>query len=129
MVIHGDFTSHSVIVGGAPPRASGVIDFALAHVETPLADIGYGVWRSGRPWQEADHLDLQRVRRFFRGYAGGAQISADEAGVIPLYMRGRGLQVIARRVRAGRPETGMLAEVQWISANDHALGDALVAAL
>ena len=27
---------------------SGVIDFALAHVETPLADIGYGLWRSGR---------------------------------------------------------------------------------
>jgi hypothetical protein len=37
--------------------------------------------------------------------------------------------MIAKRVRAGRPETGMIPEVQWIRANDHALSDALVAAL
>ena len=33
---------------------------------------GYGLWRSGRPHQAADHLDLSRVRAFFRGYASTA---------------------------------------------------------
>ncbi len=37
IVIHGDFTSDDVIADGTPPRATGVIDFANAHVETPLA--------------------------------------------------------------------------------------------
>jgi Ser/Thr protein kinase RdoA (MazF antagonist) len=129
LVIHGDFTNHNVIAAGTPPRAAGVIDFALAHAETPLADLGYGLWRSGRPRQEAGHLDLSRVRRFVRGYAGTARLSADEARAITVYLHGRGLQMIAKRVRAGRPETGMLSQVQWTSANASAVGDALAAAV
>jgi Ser/Thr protein kinase RdoA (MazF antagonist) len=42
IVVHGDFTSHNVLADGAPPRLTGVIDFAGAHVETPLADIRAG---------------------------------------------------------------------------------------
>jgi hypothetical protein len=38
-VIHGDFTNDNVIASGTPPAATGVVDFALAHVEHPLADI------------------------------------------------------------------------------------------
>lgn len=129
VVIHGDFTNHNVIADGTPPRATGVIDFAGAHVERPLADIGYGLWRSGRPRQEADHLDLDRIARFLRGYATVVPVSADEARSIPVYIRGRGLQMIAKRVRAGRAEAGMLAEVQWLSANAAATGDALAAAV
>jgi Ser/Thr protein kinase RdoA (MazF antagonist) len=129
VVIHGDFTSDNVIADGTPPRAIGVIDFALAHAETPLADIGYGLWRSGRPRWDAGHLDLQKVSRFLRGYAATVPVSADEARVIPVYLRGRGLQKIAKRVRAGLAETGMLAEVQWLSANAPAVNDALAAAV
>jgi Ser/Thr protein kinase RdoA (MazF antagonist) len=129
VVIHGDFTNHNVIADGTPPRAAGVIDFALAHAETPLADIGYGLWRSGRPCQEADRLDLTRIARFLRGYAEVVPVSADEARVIPVYLRGRGLQMIAKRIRAGRAETGMLPQVQWLSANASAVGDALAAAI
>jgi Ser/Thr protein kinase RdoA (MazF antagonist) len=129
VVIHGDFTSHNVLAGGSPPRVTGVIDFALAHAETELADIGYGLWRSGRPHQNADHVDLQRAADFLRGYASTAMISADEARVIPVYLRGRGLQMIAKRVRAGRAETGMLAQVQWLNANSRVVSDALAAAL
>jgi Ser/Thr protein kinase RdoA (MazF antagonist) len=129
VVIHGDFTAHNVVADGTPPVASGVIDFALAHVDTPLADIGYGLWRSGRPRQDADRLDLSRVRQFLRGYASMAPITADQARVIPVYLGGRGLQMIAKRIRAGRPETGMLAEVQWISANRSVLADALTSAV
>jgi Ser/Thr protein kinase RdoA (MazF antagonist) len=129
MVIHGDFTNDNVIARGAPPMASGVIDFALAHVETPLADIGYGLWRSGRPHELAGYLDLSRIRRFLRGYARVVRLTPDQASVIPLYAWGRGLQMIAKRVRAGRNETGMLAQVLWLTANAGDVGDALVAAL
>jgi Ser/Thr protein kinase RdoA (MazF antagonist) len=129
VVIHGDFTNDNVIAGGTPPRAVGVIDFALAHAETPLADIGYGLWRSGRPYQEADRMDLARIARFLRGYAEVVPVSADEARVIPVYLRGRGLQMIAKRIRAGRAETGMLAQVEWLGANASAVGDALAAAI
>ena len=71
----------------------------------------------------------QRVGRFLRGYASVVRVSPDEASVIPLYVRGRGLQMIAKRVRAGRNHIFMLAQVQWLTANDGEVGDALVAAL
>lgn len=127
VVIHGDFTTDNVIADGTPPRATGVIDFALAHSETPLADIGYGLWRSGRPREDADHLDLRKVSRFIRGYAAIVPVSADEVRVIPVYLHGRGLQKIAKRARSGIAETGMLAEVQWLSANVSAISDAVAA--
>jgi hypothetical protein len=76
-VIHGDFTNDNVIARGTPPEASGVIDFAVAHVETPLADIGYGLWRSGRPYEQAGYLDLPRLRRFLRGYASIVRLTPD----------------------------------------------------
>ena len=129
VVIHGDFTTDNVIADGTPPRATGVIDFANAHAETPLADVGYGLWRSGRPHERADHLDFSRVRRFLRGYASIVPLPPGQASVIPVYLRGRGLQMIAKRVRAGRNETGMLAQVQWLSANAGAVADAIAAAL
>ena len=129
VVIHGDFTTDNVIAGGMPSRATGVIDFANAHAETPLADIGYGLWRSGRPHERAVYLDFSRIRRFLRGYASVVPLSPDQASVIPVYLRGRGLQMIAKRVRAGRNETGMLAQVQWLSANTGPVADALAAAV
>ncbi len=129
VVIHGDFTNDNVIADGTPPRTAGVIDFALAHAETPIADIGYGLWRSGRPHEYADHLDLARIARFLRGYATVVPVSPDEARVIPVYIRGRGLQMIAKRIRAGRAETGMLAQVQWLTANATIVGDVLAAAI
>jgi Ser/Thr protein kinase RdoA (MazF antagonist) len=129
VVIHGDFTNDNVIAGGTPPRATAVIDFANAHAETPLADIGYALWRSGRPHEQADRLDFSRARRFLHGYASIVQVSPDQAAVIPIYLRGRGLQMIAKRVRAGRNDTGMLAQVQWLTAHADAVADTLAAAL
>jgi Ser/Thr protein kinase RdoA (MazF antagonist) len=128
LVIHGDFTCHNVVATGAPPVAAGVIDFELAHVESPVADIGYGLWRSGRPHQEADYLEAARLEQFLRGYASVRAVTADQARLIPLYLRGRGLQMIAKRVRAGRPETGMLAQVAWLSAHKDAVAEIFTAA-
>jgi Ser/Thr protein kinase RdoA (MazF antagonist) len=106
-----------------------VIDFANAHVETPLADVAYGLWRSGRPYERANDLDFSRLRRFLRGYASIVPLSSDQASVIPVYLRGRGLQMIAKRVRAGQNETGMLAQIRWLSANASAVADALASAV
>jgi Ser/Thr protein kinase RdoA (MazF antagonist) len=128
LIIHGDFTCHNVLAAGRPPTAAGVIDFELAHVESPLADIGYGLWRSGRPGQAAVDLDAPRVTQFLRGYAGVRSLTADQARLIPVYLRGRGLQMIAKRVRAGRPETGMLAQVEWLSAHRDVVAEIFAAA-
>jgi Ser/Thr protein kinase RdoA (MazF antagonist) len=129
LVIHGDFTNDNVVADGTPLRPTGVIDFANAHVETPLADVAYGLWRSGRPYERANDLDFSRLRRFLRGYASIVPLSSDQASVIPVYLRGRGLQMIAKRVRAGQNETGMLAQIRWLSANASAVADALASAV
>ena len=128
-VVHGDFTNDNVIASGTPPTATGVVDFALAHVEHPLADIGYALWRSGRPAEHATCLDPGRISRYVHGYHSVRPLSADQAAFIPTYLFGRGLQMIGKRVRARRPDIGMLPQVQWISANDRALTDVIQRAI
>jgi len=125
MVIHGDFTAHNVIARGIPPRLAGVIDFQRAHVEVPVADIGYGLWRSGRPRQNAATLDLVRLSRFIQGYATAASLPPQAARALPVYLYGRGLQMIAKRVLEGQPGSGMLAQAQWIEANAAQITDAV----
>jgi len=129
LVIHGDFTSHNVIAGGQPSRPRGVIDFALAHLESPLADIGYGLWRSGRPYDRATWLDVSRVQRFVRGYASVRPLSGDDAAAVEVFLRGRGLQRLAKRVRTGRPDPGTLTQVQWLSAHKQLIAEGLAGAL
>ena len=129
LVIHGDFTNHNVIADGIPPRPVGVIDFERAHLEVPLADIGYGLWRSGRPSQDARDLDLARLTTFVRGYASTIAVPADTVGALPVFLYGRGLQMIAKRAQAGHTATGIVAQVQWIADNATAISDAVVGAL
>ena len=76
-----------------------------------------------------DTTTLQRISIQRQVDLSGTLLSPDQASVIPVYLRGRGLQMIAKRVRAGRNETGMLAQVQWLSANASAVADALAAAV
>lgn len=129
LVIHGDFTNHNVIANGLPPRPVGVIDFERAHLEVPLADIGYGLWRSGRPHQDARHLDLARLKRFIRGYASTIPAPSGTAGALPVYLYGRGLQMIAKGAQAGHFATGIAAQVQWTANNAMAISDAVHDAL
>jgi homoserine kinase type II len=129
LVIHGDFTNDNVIASGAPPRPTGVVDFALAHVEAPLADVGYALWRSGRPQEQARRVDLVRARQYLRGYARVAPVSAAQAHAIPVYLMGRGLQMIAKRVRARSADIAMLDQVRWLSANGPTIAAALEEAI
>jgi hypothetical protein len=118
----------------------------LHGVLARLAGLGFPSPRplpcfDGRSWTVADgalwevvsflpgHAVCWATRRFLRGYADVADVSPDQVSAIPVYLRGRGLQMIAKRVRAGRDETGMLAQVQWLTVNSDAVADALAAAL
>lgn len=122
--VHGDFTAHNVIADGIPPRPAGVIDFERAHLEVPEADIGYGLWRSGRPRQDASEMDLTRLALFISGYCTAAALPARAAQALPVYLYGRGLQMLAKRVQAGRTGTEILAQVQWTAARAAAIADA-----
>ena len=128
-VIHGDFTNHNVIADGQPPRPCGIIDFALAHLESPLADIGYGLWRSGRPHDQATWLDRQRIQRFVRGYTSVRPLSSDDSAAIEVFLRGRGLQLIAKRLQTSPPPPHTLTQVNWLTAHKHQVTDALAAML
>lgn len=100
-----------------------MIDFHRAHMEVPVADIGYGLWRSSRPHQEAAVLDLDKLSRFVRGYASTVPLPADAAGALPVFLYGRGLKMLAKRVLAGQPGTGLLPQVRWTAANAETIAE------
>jgi transposase len=102
LVIHGDPTTGNVVVDGAPPAVVGLIDFGAAYHEAPLADVGFGLWRSGRPEPGAVAVDPARVHRLVAGYHGVRPLDA-RAGpaAICAYMRARGLQFIVHNLGGG----------------------------
>jgi Ser/Thr protein kinase RdoA (MazF antagonist) len=124
-VVHGDPTTFNVLADGDPPRPSGLIDFELADVEAPVADIGFCLWRSGRPTQEANELDLSRIREFVAGYRSVRRLSDRELDTIPVCLRARGLQMVAKRTRLGITDDGPLEQLVWIQANQHELAEAV----
>jgi hypothetical protein len=62
------------------------------------------------------HERVLGLTRFLRGYARTVLLTSDEAASLPVFLYGRGLLIIARRVKEGHAETGMLAQVQWTAA-------------
>lgn len=57
-VVHRDFTTLNLLVGGRPPQITGILDFNNAYFETLFADIGFGLWQAGRPAPQRYVLDL-----------------------------------------------------------------------
>lgn len=125
-MVHGDATTFNVLADGSPPRPCGLIDFELADVEAPVADVAFCLWRSGRPAQEAKELDLAKVRDTLAGYQSVRPLSAQELAAIPVCMRGRGLQMLAKRTRQAICDDGPLAELLWIEAHRRDLADAII---
>jgi hypothetical protein len=74
------------------------------------------------------HERVLGLTRFLRGYAR-IVLTSDEAASLPVFLYGRGLQMIARRILEGRAETGMLAQVQWTAAHVAAIAEAAVNAV
>jgi Ser/Thr protein kinase RdoA (MazF antagonist) len=125
-IIHGDFTNHNVIARGQPPRAVGVIDFGLAHVAASIADLGYGLWRSGRPRQDSATIDLARAAAFVLGYKNVRQLDDEDVAAIPTYIFGRGLQMLAKYVQRNAISAMGLDQILWLRAHRNRLGEELV---
>ncbi|HEV7752734.1 MAG TPA: phosphotransferase family protein [Baekduia sp.] len=81
-VIHGDYRlGNVVLVGGGPPRVAAILDWELAALGDPLADIGYLT----AMWAEADDppnpmLDLSGVTRR-PGFSTRAELVAHYAAL------------------------------------------------
>ncbi|MGI8578900.1 MAG: phosphotransferase enzyme family protein [Nocardioidaceae bacterium] len=130
LVIHGDFTTHNVVASGEPVAPNGVIDFALAHVETPLAELGCSLWRSGRAQQDAVELELERVYDLVRGYADAAPLPPDSADAIATYIRARGVQQAVNSYRrSGRRRPLLIRRARWLATNHAMLSDHVSQAL
>jgi Ser/Thr protein kinase RdoA (MazF antagonist) len=128
-VIHGDFTAHNVLAGGDPLVPAGVIDFGNAYVEATLADISFGLWRSGRTSQRASTFDMKRIASFVSGYSSVHPLRPSHAAAIVVYLRGRGVQIIVKQVRRGVVDSGPLAKLRWLTENGGELQRAIEGAL
>ncbi len=127
LVIHGDFTAHNVVSARSALSSIGVIDFDLAHVELPMADLAYGLWRSGRPFQQATWLEDERVAAMVRGYARVRRLAPEAAGLIPMLMWGRGVQIALKgALRGRRPRSDVPGEVFWLRANEQRLTEVVL---
>jgi Ser/Thr protein kinase RdoA (MazF antagonist) len=130
LLIHGDFTTDNILIDGEPPTIVGAIDFALTSREPPLADLAFGLWRTGRPTPDAMALDVQRVAAMVAGYATVQNVPAETARAVPAYLKARGLQLIVRASRAGASDCSpALERVGRIAAQQDDLQGALIAAL
>ena len=137
LVIHGDFTTDNVIIDGSPPRVTGLIDFGSAYHEGWPADIGFGLWRSGRAHWQGVALDLDRIRGFVRGYHDQAPLSPQVARLLPVLLWARGLQLLVRAMLrtpaqdqpALVPVTARtLARIDWIRTHEPELTAAIATA-
>jgi Ser/Thr protein kinase RdoA (MazF antagonist) len=116
-VIHGDATTHNIVASGDPLKPSGLIDFQLAYHEPLAADIAFGLWRSGRPAQNAETIDTSRVSAFIAGYHEVRPLTDADLAALPVYLRGRGLQMLVKRTKLGIANSEPLPLVLWSS--DH----------
>lgn len=123
--VHGDPTTFNVLAHGDPLQPSGLIDFELADVEPVVADIGFCLWRSGRPAQAAQELDLTKVRALLTGYRSVRDLTDQELAAIALCVRGRGLQMLVKRTRLAVPDDGPLAQVRWLAGHEHEVTESM----
>ncbi len=63
------------------------------------------------------------------GVQPAAPLSEHEARALPVYLYGRGLQMIAKRLLAGQSAAEIVPQVGWIAENAAAIADAAASAL
>ncbi len=85
-VLHGDCTLSNMLVDEQRERVSALIDFTLAHLGPPEADISFALWVTGRTERLAVRLDATRMRAFVAGYHRVRPLGARAAEAIPLYL-------------------------------------------
>jgi Ser/Thr protein kinase RdoA (MazF antagonist) len=128
-VVHGDATPANMLVDGRIPEMSGLIDFVRAHVGPPESDISFALWVAGRTEQPAIALDADRIRAFVAGYHRVRPLGDWAARAIPLYLVGRGLQMLTRLERAGRRDEIQSNRLHWLDDNRRWLEDVVASGL
>jgi Ser/Thr protein kinase RdoA (MazF antagonist) len=113
-VLHADATGANMLVDGDPPAVVAMIDFTLALLGPPETDISFALWVTGRSEQPALSLDDARVRAFVAGYHAVRPLPARAIQAIPLYLVGRGLQMLVRGERLGGPDQKVLDRLLWL---------------
>jgi Ser/Thr protein kinase RdoA (MazF antagonist) len=128
-LIHGDPTTMNVLATGDPPVPTALIDFGAAYVEVDAsADVAFGLWQAGRPSFEATMLDPERTGALVAGYARERPLDRWHTQVIPVFIVGRGLQMIAKRARAGIPALASLERAEWVATHLALLREVVAAA-
>jgi Ser/Thr protein kinase RdoA (MazF antagonist) len=132
-VVHGDATAANMLVDEHAPAVSALIDFALAHLGTPESDISFALWVTGRPERSAVSLDADRVRAFVAGYHRVRPLTDWAVQAIPLYLVGRGLQLLVRLERAGMRDDELQqlqrSRLHWIDEHRRRLEEIVASAL
>lgn len=128
-VVHGDATPANMLVDGPTLEVSGLIDFVRAHVGPPESDISFALWVAGRTEQPAITLDADRVRALVAGYHHVRPLSDWAPRAIPLYLVGRGLQMLTRLERAGRRDEIQSNRLHWLDDNRPWLEDVVASAM
>jgi Ser/Thr protein kinase RdoA (MazF antagonist) len=123
--VHGDLTTHNVLSDPGRRRVVGMIDFLNAYIEDPLADIAFGLWRSGRRREERPELDPDRITAFARGYREEKGLPAHAAQAFPVYLCARGLQITVKALWRGKPIERVPAEISWAARHRRELEDAI----
>jgi Ser/Thr protein kinase RdoA (MazF antagonist) len=122
-VLYGDCTAANMLVSGDPPATSGIIDFTLAQLGPPGVDISFALWVTGRTAQPQQRLDFARVRAFVSGYHRVRPLTVWADRAIPVYLVGRGMQLLTRFERAGASDAVQLERVRRLYAHRAELQD------
>ena len=128
-VIHGDCTLANMLVEDPTPTVSGLIDFTLAMRSTPESDISFALWVSGRRQRLDADLDFARLAAFVGGYQRVRPLTDWAVSAIPVYLVGRGLQLLTRIEQTGGRDQLQLDRVTWLREHRPQLEDALSAAI
>lgn len=126
--IHGDLTTHNVVYDPKSLTICGAIDFANAHVEDSIADLAYGLWRSGRRSQAGRSLDLRRVSAMVAGYRAIRYIPDSAVEAFPLFLRARGVQMAVKQLWREDPVKSLPAELAWIASHHDEIVSAVAGA-
>lgn len=125
-IIHGDCTNHNVLTSGAPEHPSGLIDFSNTYCEATLADIGFALWRSGRPSQRAIEFSPARIAAYLSGYASRRPLASRDIDSVLVYLHARGLQILDKQARhASAVDPPLVARLAWLHDHHRQLHDAV----
>lgn len=125
--IHGDFTVDNVLVDPPSGRCCGVVDFDMAQLGPPVADLAWSVWRSARSHRDDLALSDDRLRQLVGGYREASSRTFSIRELLD-WLVVRGLLWIAILAPAGRsPQIARRAldRAAWIEENRETLAAAV----